>query len=248
MTPDRFGTGADRYDAARPAYPEDFIARIVAALPAGPGVVLDVGAGTGILTRQLSAALPGARLVGLEPSDAMRAQAETIGGATYGPGLAEALPLADGAAKAVVAGAAAHWFDRPLFYRDVLRVLKPGGVLALLDYPRDERGSPAAAAVEAFLRRFGAKAYVRPDYEAELEREVGFEVVEQATRAVSQRMTTTDLAALILSSSHARAAEAALGLEGARDAAAALATDLADDEGVVAYGYVFRLVIARRRD
>lgn len=246
MTGDRFGTGAGRYDAARPAHPDDFIARLAASLPDGSGVVLDVGAGTGILTRQLAAVLPASSVVGLEPSEAMRAQAVEGGGPAYAAGRAEALPLNDGAARAVVAGAAAHWFDRPAFYAEAARVLVPGGVLAILDYPRDEVGSRAAAAAEAFLRRFGAKAYVRPDYADELTREAAFEVQEALEVSVEDRLSLAAFAELILSSSHARAAETVLGEEGARKAIADLAAELVEADGCIAYGYRFRMTLARR--
>lgn len=244
MTADRFGTDADRYDAARPAYPDEFVRAVIDALPPDEGVVLDVGAGTGILTRQFSAALPNGAVLGVEPSDVMRAEAERVGGGRYAAGTAEALPAGDGTARAVVAGAAAHWFDRPAFYREARRVLASGGVLAVLDYPRDETGS--SAAVETFLRRFGRKAYKRPNYADELTPEIGFALEKRLERPVVDPMTPAAFVDLVLSSSHARAVEAALGVEAARRTIEVLAADLTTGDGVIPYGYVFRLFLARR--
>ena len=58
-----FGSDAERYDRARPRYPEALLRRIVAAAP-GPDV-LDVGCGTGIAARQLLPTL--GILTGLAP-------------------------------------------------------------------------------------------------------------------------------------------------------------------------------------
>ena len=95
--------------------------------------VFDDGSGTGAFTRQLRPALPGVkRLVGIEPSRAMLAQAagrDRLGESiVFVAGTAEAMPIQDKAAGAVVAATAAHWFNRPPFYRETRRVLTPGGV------------------------------------------------------------------------------------------------------------------------
>ncbi len=139
----KFDKLAHHYAQFRPGYPAAIFERIramiaPAALKNGP-LLIDVGCGTGISTRLLRAAFglaPELRVVGLEPSDKMRAQA--IGAAAaaerieYLPGVAESLPFADGSAAVVMAAQAAHWFDRPRFYAEAARVLAPGGVFALV--------------------------------------------------------------------------------------------------------------------
>ena len=139
----KFDALAHHYAQFRPSYPAAIFAQIhamiaPAALENGP-LLIDVGCGTGISTRLLRAAFGLAtelRVVGLEPSDEMRAQA--IGGTAaadrieYLPGIAESLPFADGSAAVVMAAQAAHWFDRPRFYAEAARVLKTGGVVALV--------------------------------------------------------------------------------------------------------------------
>src|SRR5690606_17125286 len=93
----------------------------------------------------------------------------------YVEGTAEHLPFDGETARAVVTATAAHWFDRPLFYAECRRVLNPVGVLAIVQYLRDVDGSPAAAALTEFMARYGGpKAYVRPDYPAELDALSGF--------------------------------------------------------------------------
>jgi SAM-dependent methyltransferase len=122
-----FGAVAATYDRARPAYPADAV-RWAIGEAERPLRVLDVGAGTGKLTRVLLEL--GHRVVAVEPDDAMRAlvppAAETLAGS------AEALPLPDGSVDAVVAGQAFHWFDVDRALPELVRVLRPGGRLGLL--------------------------------------------------------------------------------------------------------------------
>ncbi|MFC6010688.1 class I SAM-dependent methyltransferase [Nocardia lasii] len=92
-------------------------------------VVLDLGAGTGKLSGGLLEA--GVRVIAVEPDDAMRGEFERrYPGVTALSGAAEAIPLADGAVDAVVAGQAFHWFDQALAFPEIARVLRPGGVFA----------------------------------------------------------------------------------------------------------------------
>jgi SAM-dependent methyltransferase len=95
------------------------------------GVVVDVAAGTGKLTRLLR----GDVVVAVEPVSAMRAVA-----ATFAPtvaGVAERLPLRSGCADAVTVAQAFHWFDAPVALAEVRRVLRPGGTLLLVWNERD---------------------------------------------------------------------------------------------------------------
>lgn len=247
---DRFSSGAARYDRFRPTYPLAMIEAVVDAVTGAPdvGPVVDVGAGTGIFTRQLAEALPGLDVVGAEPSAAMRDEALRAGGARYIDAAAEALPFEDRSVRALTAAAAAHWFDRSTFYPEAARVLAPGGVLAILDYPRDIEGSPAAAAAKAFLTREGdGRAYQRPDYSVELAALSDFELPVARFIPVVDAMTQDDYVEMVLSSSHARAVEARLGIPETHRMLHSLAADLADGDGRVAYGVRFRLFTAVRR-
>jgi SAM-dependent methyltransferase len=130
-----FGKAADLYERGRPEYPPDAIDWL---LPDGCHRVLDVGAGTGKLTRQLVDR--GLDVVAVEPSDAMREQlmaAVPFAQALHGS--AEQLPLEDCSVDAVLFAQAWHWVDVDRASPEVARVLVPQGTLGLLWNDRDER-------------------------------------------------------------------------------------------------------------
>jgi SAM-dependent methyltransferase len=106
-----FGAAADAYERSRPDYPAESVELLAGRLELRPGrTVLDVGAGTGKLTRLL---LPtGARLLALEPVVEMRAKlVATSPGAEVLDRLAEAVPLPDATVDAAVCAQPFHWFD-----------------------------------------------------------------------------------------------------------------------------------------
>ncbi len=136
-----FGPAAERYDRIRPRYPEAAIRWILGDAPL---TVVDLGAGTGILTRQLVAF--GHTVIPVEPDPGMRERLSGVGGAPEPRvGSAEEIPLADGSVDAVVAGQAYHWFDPARAHPEIARVLKPGGVFGPLWNDRDEDVSWVAA-------------------------------------------------------------------------------------------------------
>jgi len=127
-----FGSGADAYERARPAYAPAAIAHLARGLAIGrDSRVLDLAAGTGKLTRALAGVA--GQLVAVEPSSAMLEHLRAnVPGATALRATAEALPLPDDTFDAVFAGEAFHWFDAERAGREIARVLRPGGGLALL--------------------------------------------------------------------------------------------------------------------
>jgi SAM-dependent methyltransferase len=129
-----FGAAAEIYERVRPGYPD---AAIDWLLPPGARVVLDLGAGTGKLTRQLAAR--GLEVLAVEPSGGMR---ETLRAVVPGvqalAGTAEAIPLGRAAVDAVLVAQAWHWVDVPRAVPEVARVLRPGGQLGLIWNSRDE--------------------------------------------------------------------------------------------------------------
>jgi SAM-dependent methyltransferase len=97
---------------------------------------VDVGAGTGKLTRDLVPT--GARVLAVEPLAEMRGQLEAaVPAAEVLAGSAEELPLEDDSADAVVAASAFHWFDPERALPEIHRVLRPGGGLATVGNGRD---------------------------------------------------------------------------------------------------------------
>jgi SAM-dependent methyltransferase len=139
---------AERYERGRPDYPAAAVERIVERLGLRPGrTVVDVAAGTGKLTRLL---LPsGANVLAVEPVPEMRAELERrVRGIAVLGGTAERLPLTDDFADGVTVGQAFHWFDADAALKEIHRVLKPGGGLALIWNARDERDPLQAALSE----------------------------------------------------------------------------------------------------
>jgi SAM-dependent methyltransferase len=120
-------------------------------LPLADGsTVLDLGAGTGKLTRVLADRY--ARVVALEPLDELRAiLAARVPEADVRGGVAEEIPLADGEVDGVFCGQSFHWFANDAALGEIARVLRAGGVLALM-WNRSDDPSPLP---EAYRRRLG---------------------------------------------------------------------------------------------
>jgi ubiquinone/menaquinone biosynthesis C-methylase UbiE len=135
--------------------------RLVQEAQIQPGsVVLDVGCGTGTLAVLLKQREPQARVVGLDPDPAALQRARRkVGAATVAVdlmrGSASALPYADGGFDRVVSSLAFHHLDRTARQQalaEIWRILRPGGLVCLLDF-----GPPHTAygqAVALVLRRF----------------------------------------------------------------------------------------------
>jgi SAM-dependent methyltransferase len=93
--------------------------------------VLDLGAGTGKLTEVLARRY--AQVIAVEPLPELRAfLAQRVPSADVRDGRAEDIPVADAAVDAVFAGQAFHWFANDIAVAEIARVLRPGGVLALM--------------------------------------------------------------------------------------------------------------------
>jgi ubiquinone/menaquinone biosynthesis C-methylase UbiE len=130
-----FGGVADAYDRGRPSYPREAAAWLVGRDAA---TVLELGAGTGKLTRQLVAL--GHDVHATEPDADMLAVLERdlpATRATQAP--AEELPVQDHSVDVVVAAQSFHWFDHERALAEFARVLRPGGHVALVWNYRDER-------------------------------------------------------------------------------------------------------------
>jgi SAM-dependent methyltransferase len=132
-----FGSVAEAYERARPGYPPEAALWITGEPPLR---VVDLGAGTGKLTRAL--ARLGHDVVAVEPLEEMLDQLRTnVPGVDALTGSAEQIPLGDESADAVVAAQAFHWFDEAVALPEIARVLRPGGVIGLIWNTRDD-GEP----------------------------------------------------------------------------------------------------------
>ncbi len=125
------GAAAD-YERYRPGYPREALAWAAGRLGLRSGArVLDLGAGTGKLTRGLLAL--GLDAVAVEPGPPMLAQLRAaLPQAEAHEGAAESIPLPDASVDAAAAGQAYHWFDPERAVPELHRVLRPGGGVALL--------------------------------------------------------------------------------------------------------------------
>lgn len=141
------------YERGRPGWPPE-----VVDLPGVPptATVLDLGAGTGKLTRLLVPAF--GRVVAVEPAEAMRRMLETLcPEAEALPGTGQEIPLGDASVDAVFAAQAFHWFDDERAVAEIARVLRPRGALVLMWNLPAEPWEPSTAAVEEILTRRGPK-------------------------------------------------------------------------------------------
>ena len=145
-----FERSADAYNRARPDYPDAGVDWLWASMDLAAGDrVVDVGAGTGRLTGALAAR--GADVVAVEPVAAMRDRlVAAVPAARAVEATAEALPVADGSAAAVVAGQAFHWFANDATLAEFHRVLRPGGRLGLI-WNRRRLDDPLQAAISELI-------------------------------------------------------------------------------------------------
>ena len=93
------------------------------------GLAVDVGCGTGLSTLALTTLAE--RVIGIDASKSMLAEATLDSRVEYICAHAEAIPLATGCAHLISAGSAFHWFDQPRFLAEGARILGPRGVLAV---------------------------------------------------------------------------------------------------------------------
>jgi SAM-dependent methyltransferase len=173
-----FESVAAEYERHRPEYPEEAVRWAAEQLGLAPGArVLDVGAGTGKLTRGLVAV--DFEVVAVEPGAAMLAQLRVaVPEAEALEGPAEAIPLPDGSVQAAFAGQAFHWFDGPRALPELHRVIKRGGGLVLLWNWWDER-DPLQRELGELIGYAGSEPYQDEELPGEpWFREVGRTVVE----------------------------------------------------------------------
>ena len=191
-----FGSVAAEYAALRPGYPADAVAFLVGDEPRR---VLDLGAGTGLLTDELVAA--GHEVVAVDPAPEMLAQlADRLHAVETAVGTAEEIPVGDAAVDVVVAGQAAHWFDPAPAAREIRRVLRAGGTLGLIWNTRDER-VPWVRALGELLAAEARGHEADQGVVAEFVRALPADV-EIAESGIVQRVTAEDVVAGIATRSY----------------------------------------------
>ncbi len=131
----RFDGKAALYGQYRPSYPAEYLDYLFQKARLEPeDAIADIGAGTGILTRQLLGR--GFSVFAVEPGEDMRRQGrEQLGdalGLRWVSGSAERTTLPRGSVGLITAAQAFHWFDREKFGAECRRILRPSGLVALV--------------------------------------------------------------------------------------------------------------------
>jgi SAM-dependent methyltransferase len=182
--------GGDRYDRSRPDYPAGAVAALVAGLDVRPGRrVLDLAAGTGMLTRHLAAT--GAEVVAVEPVEGMRDELRrSLPHVTILAGVAEDLPLPDAAVDVVTVAQAFHWFDGRRALEEIHRVLRPYGSLGLMWNVMDREVGWVDALQEIIHRHRGSGPwYAAGEWRSAFDDQPWFGPLRDATVRNSQVVT-----------------------------------------------------------
>ncbi|APR37587.1 class I SAM-dependent methyltransferase [Paraburkholderia sp. SOS3] len=205
----RFSDRVADYVKFRPTYPREIVTFLHDTCGLAPRArVADIGAGTGISAKLFLDA--GHPVVAVEPNDAMRASADAwlakYDAFSSVAGTAEATTLDDASVELVIAAQAFHWFDPVTARREFARILKPGGLIALMWNSRLLDGSPFLAGYEALLQRYGT------DYQTVAERYgddesmaawFGTAFVQKGSFGNSQSLDFDGLKGRLMSSSYA---------------------------------------------
>ncbi len=142
-----FGADPERYDRARPGYPQALVDQIVAASPGRE--VLDVGIGTGIAAQAFQAA--GCTVLGVDPDERMAEYARRRGFQVEVARF-EGWEPADRTFDAVIAGQTWHWLDPVAGAAKAALVLRPGGRLAVFWNAMELPADLGDALADAFRR------------------------------------------------------------------------------------------------
>lgn len=206
---ERFSHRVADYVKARPSYPKEVldILRAECGLSERSNVA-DLGSGTGIFSRVLLES--GARVNAVEPNDEMRGAAERELGSNPRfvsvRGRAEATTLPAASIDLATAAQAFHWFDVEATRRELARILRPGGRVALVWNDRDTTSTPFLRDFEALLlaqcpkyRELQGKA----DTPAKFDAVFGAGRWKRTTLANEQRLDRDGLLSRVMSASYA---------------------------------------------
>ena len=192
-----FGAAARAYAEHRPDYAPEAVAWCLAGSERPVLDALDLGAGTGALTAGLVAS--GLSVTAVEPDPEMLAELRRrLPDVRAAVGRAEAVPLGDDTVDAVLVGTAFHWFDTERALPEIARVLRPGGVLALL-YNLIDDSVPWVAELDELSR---TSVSLPPGEANEVWSFAGFGAVEEARFPHRHRRTAESMTATIGTHSH----------------------------------------------
>lgn len=154
---ERFSNRVEHYVRSRPSYPAVALDLLEESCGSFKGATLaDIGCGTGILANLLLDR--GAEVIGIEPNAPMREAGERLlksyPGFHMQAGTAESTGLNDESVDGIAAAQAFHWFDPPRARAEFVRILRPGGFVALLWNTRVKEGLPFQEEFEQFVQQF----------------------------------------------------------------------------------------------
>lgn len=189
-----FGSVVGDYERGRPTYPAEAVAWLTGREPAR---VVDLGAGTGKLTRSLVAL--GHHVIAADPSLLMLRELDVrVPSANRLGAVAEAIPVRDDWAAVVTAGQAFHWFDVEKALPEIARVLRNGGRLGLIWNTRDE----TVAWVRELSTMIGDERPGDDDWRDGLIRSPLVRDLEHRVFRFEQQLSREDLLALVRSRSY----------------------------------------------
>ncbi|HET9895638.1 MAG TPA: class I SAM-dependent methyltransferase [Streptosporangiaceae bacterium] len=132
-----FGSIADEYNRLRPPPAPGAVNWLV---PPGAEVIIDLAAGTGLLTRALAQRV--AKVIAVEPDQRMAAVLLACSpGIEVVAGVGESIPLQSASADGLFISSAFHWMDPELAVPEIARVLKDGGQFGMIWTARDRMTS-----------------------------------------------------------------------------------------------------------
>lgn len=210
------------YVASRPGYPDALLDALESLGALGRAMtVVDIGAGTGLLTRAL---LPRAgSVIAIEPSDEMRAACDSALGMdanyTSRTGTAEQTGLPAGHADLITAAQAFHWFDVDAARREFLRVLSPSGQVALVWNDR-VRSDPLHVAMDDVFATYGGArrgAMLAHEDRSDVPRFFGGAMVREIDLPHEHLLDRDGLRALAFSRSYMPPADSEAGRSAQRD-------------------------------
>jgi len=189
-----FAEVAGAYECGRPGYPKEAVRWLAGDEPCD---VVDLGAGTGKLTRTLVAL--GHRVTAIEPlPEMLELLPAAAPGAAAILGNAEVIPVPDAFTDVVTSAQAFHWFDHRVALPEIARVLRPGGRLALVWNTRDDR-EPWVARLSAII---GNEAVDESDVSEPIAASGLFGPIETAEFGFEQTLDRERLVDLVLSRSY----------------------------------------------
>lgn len=128
---DLFSVDSQRYQQARPTYPQSLLQSLLQYVPERE-LAWDCGAGSGQLTHMLAPYFD--QVVGTDISQTQLSHAEYYDNVSYQLQPAENTTFPDHCFDLITVAQAIHWFDFEAFYAEVRRTIKPSGILAVVGY------------------------------------------------------------------------------------------------------------------